>query len=364
MKFSADVQVMQDAIASVIKALPVRTTMPALEGIYMEVKDNTLLLRCSDLLLQKECTVNVEMEQEGSAVIPAKIFAEFIRKLPPQAAHFALTDNSVSIRCGKTRNRFQCIECEEFPAMRTSGEDNTLHISAEKLRAAILRVSFATGQDESRPALTGAYLEANENNLTMVATDSFQLALQNVILDIPCNPIKTIIPGKALHELGRMLEGETEAVQLVFTKTHLKLDMPGSGLVTRLIDGNYIDYRRILPQNSKIRMLVNKEDLFSCVDRAQLVAREGSNSIVLKLQDNYMSVSAQSGVGIFHEEIEIQLSGDELEIAFNPKYILNVLKGIDEENLYMEFMSAVNPCKVHGTQDDSYLYLIVPMRLY
>lgn len=364
MKFSVDVQKMQDAISTVIKALPVRTTMPALEGIYMEVKQNLLLLRCSDLMLQKECLVEVQAEQEGHTVVPAKIFSEFVRKLPPLQVSFSLEENSVSIRCGKTRNKFQCIACDDFPVMRTGEEDNTLHLPAEKLRNAILRTSFATGQDESRPALTGAYLEAAENMLTMVATDSFQLALQKVYLDVPCNTIKTIIPGKALQELARMVEGKTEAVQLVFTKTHLKFSIEEAALVARLIDGNYIDYSRILPQKNKTRALVNKEYLFSCVDRAQLVAREGSNSVILKLQDGYLSVSAQSGVGVFHEEMEIQLSGEELEIAFNPKYILNVLKGIEEENLYMEFMSSVNPCKVCGTQDDSYLYLIVPMRLH
>lgn len=363
MKFTAEVTALQDALANVVKALPVRSTMPVLEGIYMELKGDKLLLRCSDTMMQKESVIDVEGEDEGVCVIPSKLFYEYVRKLPSEKVELKLLENSVSLKCGKSRSKFQCIEFDNYPAMSVGDGDKFIEAEAAALQKILQRIVPFTGQDESRPALTGAYIEARDNKLTMVATDSFQLSMQSMSLKIPCDEIKTIIPGKTIGELLRMTEKGDGTVRLVFTRTHLRVDMGYSRLVSRLIEGNYIDYKRILPQSAKIRCSAEKEDVYYCMDRLQLVSREGNNSIVMRLGSENISVSARGSNGESNDEIPVQLSGEELEIAFNPKYIMNALKGIDDERIYMEFNSSVNPCKIRGVTNEDSIYLVVPMRL-
>lgn len=364
MKFFLDASELQNGVFSVIKALPLRSAMPVLDGILIEAKKDGIHLACSDLMFQKECFLPATVEEEGACVVKGKFFAEVLRKLPSGPITFQLEGQVLNLKSGRIRQRVQCIEYDEFPLMKVKGELYNLSMPKDVFQKMIDHTVFAVSQDDSRPVLTGALLEANEDTLSLVATDSFQFALTRFRFDHPITDRSTIVQGKVLSEIGKMADEAEETITLQLTATHITVEVGSSRLTARLLDGNYIDYKRIIPKECKTRVLVNVAILAEMIDRAQLISREGNNSIRFSFEDNTMRLNAESYLGRVEDETEVQIVGDPIEIAFNPKYFINVLKNISDEMVYLEFNSAISPCVLRPVQGEGYLYLIVPMRIY
>ena len=364
MKFTLDSNDLMNGVFSVIKALPLRSSMPVLDGILIEANDKGIHLACSDLMFQKEAFLDAMVAEEGSCVVKGKFFADIIRKMPDSQVEFTLEGQVLSMRCGKIRQRVQCIEYEEFPLMKVKGDAYDLSIPKDVFIKMVNHTVFAVSQDDSRPVLTGTLMESSEDTLSFVATDSFQFALMKYRFDHNISERRTIVQGKVLTEIGKMAEEAEDNVNLSLTQTHIKVEIGNTKLTARLLDGNYIEYKRIIPKECKTRILVNVENLVEMIDRAQLISREGNNSINFHFENGIMSLKAESYVGRAEDEMDVQLVGDPIEIAFNPKYLFNVLKNISDENVYMEFNTSISPCVIRPVQGDSYLYLVVPMRIY
>lgn len=365
MKFVTDSKDLKGAVLSVIKAVPVRTTMNILEGIFVDAEDGRVRLKCSDLMLEKECFLSATVEEYGKAIIPAKLFSEIVRRLPDDMNATVTVDGKVlEIRCGNIKMNIQTIDYEEFPEMRFTGESYTLSIDREECKTLFLQTVFAAAQDDTKPILTGVLLELGEN-ITAVATDAYQFAMRRFPLSEPTPEKKTVIPAKSLNEIAHVMdETESENVDLTFTRTHVKIDLGHTCVIARLLDGEYINYRQLIPKEYKTRALINRDELMRAIDRAQLMAREGNNNIVLQFSSGSLAVNANSFVGKAREEISAQVIGEDIEIAFNPKYCMNVLKNIPDETVYFDMVSGISPCVVRPVQGDSYYYLIVPVRIY
>ena len=364
MKFSMQTQDLCTGILSVVKALPVRSTMPVLDGVLIEATQDGIHLTCSDLMFQKECFLPASVEEEGKCVLKGKFLSEIIRKMPEGTIEAEQEGNLLKIKSGRVRQRLQCIEFDEFPSMRTKGEVSEISLPAEKLKSMIDHTVFAVAQDDSRPVLTGTLIESEADMLTLVATDSFQFALTAMHGEKQFPAMRTIVQGKVLTEIAKMTEETEQDVTLQLTPTHLTVQVNDTKLTARLLDGNYIDYKRIIPKDCKTRVLVDTAELLSMTDRAQLIAREGNNSIVLHFAEDLLTMSAESFVGRGEDTMEVSVVGDPIDIAFNPKYILNIFRNISDEKVYMEFNSPISPCTIRPVQGDSFLYLIVPMRVY
>lgn len=365
MRFTVNANILKEGVLSVIKALPVRSSMPVLEGVQLIADEEGVILRCSDLTLQKECRLIAVPEKTGECVIRGRIFSEIVRKLPDGNVFFSLDGQTLTIRCGRSVNQLQCMEYDEFPLMTFDGDETfTITFDREKGKKIIDHTSFAVAQDDAHPALTGVLLESAEKTLSMVATDSFQFAKNTMIIEEEAPDKRVVVPGKTVSEIGRMLEEGEGTASLTFSRTHLKADMGATVLISRLIDSDYIDYKRILPKACKTRVLVDRDALIESVDRAQLVSRDGNNSILFKIGSDTMTVKAESVVGKVEDEINAQVMGDGLTIAFNPKYVLNVLKNIEDDKVYLECNSPINPCVFRPVNSDAYFYLIVPMRIF
>ena len=364
MKFTMQTEDLCAGVLSVIKALPARSTMPVLEGVMIEATNDVLHLTCSDLMFQKECFLPASVEEEGKCVLKGKFLSEILRKLPNEPLTAELEGLVLKIKSGRVRQRLQCIEFDEFPLMRAKGDVVDVKVNAEQLRNMIDRTVFAVSQDDSRPVLTGTLIEANDTDLTFVATDSFQFALTNLKMDRPVAEKRTIVQGRVLSEISKMTEETEKDVTLSLTQTHLTVEVNDTKLTARLLDGNYIDYKRIIPKECKTRVLVNTQDLLTMTDRAQLIAKEGNNSVVMHFEGDTLTMNAESYVGRAEDTMEVSIVGDPIEIAFNPKYFINVLRNITDETVYLEFNSAISPCVLRPVQGDAYLYLIVPMRVY
>ncbi|MBQ1771934.1 MAG: DNA polymerase III subunit beta [Clostridia bacterium] len=352
-------------VLSVVKALPVRTTLACLEGIFFTAQKDGLHLKCSDLMLQKECIIPSFVEEEGSAIVPGKIIAEFVRKLPEGDVTFSITGKEINIICGRVNTVLQPMEYEDFPEMRFDGDHFSVKVSKDECRDMISQTTFATAQDDSKPILTGALIEINDNTITAVATDAYQFAMRKIQIESTGKEASYVIPNKALTEISHMMaESQEKEVTLVFTRTHVRVDIGHTILTARLLDGAYIDYKRILPKDHKLRVILDRNAFMDSIDRAQLVAREGGNNIILHFTNNLVKISASSYIGVFDENVDTICNGDDIDIAFNPKYVMNVLKNIDDEKICIDLLSGVSPCVIKPVQGERYYYLIVPVRIY
>ena len=365
MRFSVHSDILKEGVLSVIKALPVRSSMPVLEGVQLVAGDEGVLLRCSDLTLQKEYRLSAIVEEAGECVIRGRIFSDIVRKLPDGNAFFSVDGQTLTIRCGRNVNQLQCMEYDEFPLMTFDGDDTfTITFDREKGKRIIEHTAFAVALDDTHPALSGVLLESEGKVLSLVATDSFQFAKNTMTVEKDVPEKRVVVPGKTISEIGRMLEeGEGDA-SLTFSRTHMRADMGETVLISRLIDGNYIDYKRILPKACKTRVLVDREALMESVDRAQLVSRDGNNSVLFRIGEENMTVKAESVVGKVEDELTAQVMGDGLSIAFNPKFLLNVLKNVEDDKVYLECNSPINPCVIRPVNSEEYFYLVVPMRIF
>lgn len=365
MRFCVDSTILKDGVLSVVKALPVRSAMPVLEGVQIVADQEGLLLRCSDLTLQKDCRLAASVEEEGECVIKGRIFSDIVRKLPDGNAFFSVDGQTLTIRCSRSVNQLQCMEYDEFPQMTFDGDDTfTIVFDRDKGKKTIEHTAFAVALDDARPALVGVLMETEGKTLSMVATDSYQFAKNAMPIENEAPEKRVVVPGKTVSEIGRMLEEEDGKAELTFSRTHIKADMGATVLISRLIDSDYIDYKRILPKSCKTRVLVDRDALMESVDRAQLVSRDGNNSVLFKIGAENMTVKAESVVGKIEDEITAQVMGDGLNIAFNPKFVLNVLKNVEDDKVYLECNSPINPCVIRPVNSEDYFYLVVPMRIF
>jgi DNA polymerase-3 subunit beta len=228
------------------------------------------------------------------SVIPGKLFSEIVRKLPDSLAEVTLNGKTLDINCGRAKSSLQCVESNEsFPDMRFSGETYMVKMDRADCRDMINQTVFATAQDDSKPILTGVLLELGEE-ITIVATDAYQFAMRSMPLKNPVPERNVVIPGKSMVEISRMMDETEEDVELTFTKTHVCVNIKYSRLVARLLDGDYIKYKQILPKEHTTRVLIDKDELMESIDRAQLMAREGNNNIVMKFHNDKLTITANS----------------------------------------------------------------------
>lgn len=363
MKFSVDSKELIAGVLSVIKALPLRSSMPILEGVYIDASENGVTLKSSDLMMQKDCTLCATVEEAGRAIVPGKLFMEVVRKLPDAVAYLTLDEKTLKIECGRSKNNVQCIEYEDFPEMRFQGDQIDISLSPNDWKRMIAETSFAVAQDDSKPILTGVLMELDEN-ITLIATDAYQFAMRFMPLKAPVAPCSIVIPGKTILEVGRMMEeATTEEAKLTFSRTHIRVELNQSVLTARLIDGDYIKYKQLLPKEHKTRVLIDRAELMESLDRAMLMAREGNNNVIMKFHANRLNIVATSFVGAVDENIDVQINGDDIDIAFNPKYCLNILKCIPTEKIYLDFTTPISPCVIRPSTGDGYYYLVVPVRI-
>ena len=364
MIFTVDSVALNEGVISVSKALPVRTSMAVLEGILIRADEAGVHIICSDLMMQKECVLPASVREEGECVVKGRLFGEIVRKLPAGPANVSLKEQTLTLSCGKSNNRLQCMEYDEFPLMAFTGEDvYEITLGKEDCRTLINRTAFAIGNDEGRPILSGVFMESGGDTLSMVATDSFQFAKNAVKVENEL-PVKScIIPGKTVTEVARMAEEcAADTMTVVFSRTHMKVDIGSACMVARLLEGNYLDYSRFIPKECKTRVLIDKDSFNESVDRASLVSREGNNGVHLTFENETLFVRAESAVGRVDDELPAQIMGPDIEITFNVKYIMNVLKNIDAEKIYLEMNASINPCVIRPQSEEDSLFLIVPMR--
>jgi len=370
MKFECSAQELMIGLVNATRALGARPAMQILEGVFIKTGEEEVFLTCTDGAVSIRTKVKATIQEEGSVVLPGKLFTEIVRKLPEGAVTIQMNDKMiVTIRCCQSRSSITGMSAAEFPKMKDILSTEGLHLPQKRLKEMISKVIFAIPVQESRQALTGCLMEVTKDELRLVGLDGFRLALQRThgdfILPNGKESLSAIIPGHVMGEMSRIMTEEDNYITFHMDATHLMAIMGNTTLVTTLLAGEYINYRQILPAAWITRVTVKRKELQDSVERASLMAREGKNNLIrMNAANNMLKITSMSDLGDVLEELEITLEGDDIDIAFNARYISDVIKNVEDENCTLCMNTSVSPCVISPVDGDNYLYLVLPVRMH
>lgn len=365
MKIICQQQDLSKALNTVQKAVTNRTTIPILKGILLQAKnDDTLKLAASDLDLSIEKKINIKVIDEGSIVVSAKLFTDIIRKLPSGEIEIETIDKNVLIKSYNSEFTIVGQSSEDFPEMSSIDSIDNLYINKEIFKNMIKQTSFSASIDESRGIIVGVLIEIEKENINMVALDGFRMAVRREQM-ISQKEKKIIVPSRILNEINKILSDEEgDTISLSLNEKNIVIKIDNTIIFSRLLEGDFINYKEIIPKNSNCSVKVNREELFDSIERASLLAREGKNNLIKIIVENQkMIINSRSDEGKVHEEVFIEQDGEGLEIGFNSKYILDILRNVEDEEIYFEFISNVSPCLIKPIEGAKFEYLILPVRI-
>jgi DNA polymerase III subunit beta len=364
MKFKCEKAILQEAISIAQKAVTGKSTMPILEGILIEAYDGVVTLIGSDTDLSVETKFKCSIEETGRIVVDSKLFGEIIRKLPNDEVEIATMENNlIELNCQKSTFNLVHMTADDYPSLPNIDENMVFNIPQGIIKNMIKGTIFAVAQDETRPILTGVLFEVKNKSLNLVALDGYRLALRKEALDTD-NTISAVIPGKTLNEVSKILEDTEDFVNITFTANHILFNLGKTKVISRLLEGEFIKYGSIIPEEFNLKVTAKKHELLNCIERASLMAKEGSNNLIkFDIQEDNLIITSNSQLGKVKEELNIILQGNTLQIAFNSKYLIDVFKIIEEEEIEMEFSSGVSPCVIKNKEWNNCTYLVLPVRL-
>ncbi len=355
---------LSSAVLKVVKAISSKTTNPILEGIKLSVKGDNLTLSATDTEISIEKTIKATTFIEGETVVPGKIFAEFTKRLENEdEIELLLEENQLKINYSSSEGFIQTLNVEEFPIINKEIREKSFTIKQKDFKELILKTIFSCSQDEARPLLKGCLIEIEEDKISSVALDGFRLAICKKKIENCTENFKIIVSSRTLNEIVRLLESENDLVTIIIQKNLLMVEIDSTVLISRLLEGEYIDYKNIIKDDFITVVRVNKNQLISAIDRASVVTTDIKKIVKLDIKENYLTVSASSEVGKMSENIVINLEGKDLSIAFNSKFLTECIKVIDDEFINLHFNTKINPCVIKPYYGDDYLYLILPLRI-
>lgn len=366
MKIIFDKQNLMNAINIVLKAVPSKTTMSILECILIDATTEEIKFTANDMELGIETKVKGEIIERGSLAIDAKIFSEIIRKLPDSEVIIE-TDSSLrmSISCEKAHFNIAGKNAEDFSGLPDIMKDKFIFLSQFTLREIIRQTIFSIAPaDSTNKIMSGILFEIMSGNMKVVSLDGHRVSLRNVQLKDSFDNIKVIVPGKTLNEISKILTGTIDdEVRIFFTENHIVFEFEDTVVVSRLIEGNYFNVEQMLSNDYETKVRINKKDFIDCIDRATLLVKESDRKpIVFVIQDGEIELKINSTIGSMNETISINKEGKDLMIGFNPKFLLDALKVIDDEEIDIYFLNSKAPMYMKD-ENESYNYLILPVAM-
>lgn len=350
-------------VSIVSKAVPSKTTMPILECILIDATTNIIKFTANDMELGIETVVPGEIHEKGLIAIDAKIFSEIVRKLPDNEVVIETQANlQTLITCEKAKFNISGKSGEEFSYLPYIEKENPVELSQFTLKEIIRQTIFTISDHDSNKLMTGELFEINENILKLVALDGHRISIRKVELSSAYENKKVIVPGKTLIEVSKILSGEAEnKVCIYFTSNHIVFEFDQTVVVSRLIEGEYFRIDQMLSSDYETKVTINKKEMLNCIDRATLLVKEGDKKpIIIHIGDDSMELKIQSQLGSMDEEISITKEGKDLLIGFNPKFLMDALRVIDDEEIDIYLTNAKAPCFIRDERE-SYIYLILPV---
>ena len=352
-----------NGVQIVSKAVPSKTTMSILECILIEAEGSTIKMTANDMELGIETSIEGNVIEKGMIALDAKIFLEIVRKLP---------DNDVTIDTDSSYKTTITCEKAKFNIIGKSGEDfsylpeierrDSILISQFTLKEVVRQTIFSISDNDNNKLMTGELFEIKGDNLRVASLDGHRISIRNIKLKNSYPDKKVVVPGKTLSEISKILGGDTDKdVSIFFTDNHILFEFDQTVVVSRLIEGEYFNIQQMLSSDYETKVRVNKKEFLNCIDRATLLVKEGDKKpIIITITDEGMELKINSTVGSMNEEIDITKSGKDLMIGFNPKFMIDALKVIDDEEIDMYMVNPKAPCFIRDAQEN-YIYLILPV---
>lgn len=346
-----------------MKAVPGKTTMPILECILIDATSNEIKFTSNDMELGIETIVQGNILEKGQVALDARIFSEIVRKLPENEVIIQTDENLMTtITCEKARFSIPGKSGEDFSYLPLIEKTDNITISQFTLKEIIRQTIFSIAANENNKLMTGELFEIRDNTLKVVSLDGHRIAIRRIELKENYPHRKVVVPGKTLNEISKILSGEVDdLVDIYFSENHIMFVFDNTTVVSRLIDGEYFRIDQMLSSDYETKVMINKKEFLDCIDRATLLVKEGDKKpIIINVTDGSMELKINSAMGSMDEEIDIDKEGKDIMIGFNPKFLIDALKVIDDEEISIYLVNPKAPCFIRN-DEESYIYLILPV---
>lgn len=351
------------SVSTVMKAVPSKTTMPILECILIDASASQIKFTSNDMELGIETIVEGTIEERGTIALDAKIFSEIVRRLPDNYVTIETDKNLLTtITCEKAKFNIPGKSGEDFSYLPIIERNDCITISQFTLKEVIRQTIFSIAANENNKLMTGELFEIKNNTLKVVSLDGHRIAIRKIELNEVYDDKKVVVPGKTLNEISKILSGETnDKVNIFFTDNHIMFEFDQTTVVSRLIDGEYFRIDQMLSSDYETKVQINKREFLNCIDRATLLVKEGDKKpIIINIEDNSMQLRIDSSMGSMKEDIDISKEGKDIMIGFNPKFLIDALRVIDDETISIYLVNPKAPCFIKN-DEESYIYLILPV---
>ena len=365
MKLTFQKTALLNGINIVLKAVPSKTTMPILECILIDASTDEIKLTANDMELGIETKVEGDILEKGKIALDAKLFSEIARKLSDSDSLVTIESDekfNTVITCENSVFKIQGKDGEEFSYLPYIERNKNITLSQFSLKEVIRQTIFSIADNDNNKLMTGELFEIEENQLKVVSLDGHRISIRNIELKNNYDHKKVVVPGKTLQEVSKILPGSAEEeVNIFLSENHIVFEFDDTVVVSRLIEGEYFRIEQMLSNDYETKVRINKRELLNCIDRATLLVKEGDKKpIIINIQDEMMELKIKSEKGTMDEEIMITKEGKDLLIGFNPKFLIDALRVIDDEEADLYFMNAKAPCFIKD-EGESYVYLILPV---
>ena len=365
MKITCSKSNLVKGVSIVSKAVPSKTTMPILECILIDATTDIIKLTANDMELGIQTEISGDIIDRGMIAIDAKIFSEIVRKLPDNEVSIETDDRlQTTIVCEKAKFDISGKPGNEFAYLPIIEKDDSIAISQFTLKEIIRQTIFSIADTESNKLMTGELFEIKDNVLRVASLDGHRISIRKIELKNPISDYKMVVPGKTLIEISKILSGEAESmVEISYTNNHIVFEFDNTIVVSRLIEGEYFKIDQMLSSDYDTKVRINKKELLSCIDRATLLVKEGDKKpIIINITDDDMELRIDSAMGSMNENIDIDKEGKDILIGFNPRFLIDALKVIDDETISIYLVNPKAPCFIRD-DEENYTYLILPVNI-
>lgn len=366
MRFKTNKKAFVDAIAISIRAVSTKQNTPILSGIYIITSNNMIELQSTDYELGLIVKIEADIEEEGKVILSGKYLSEVSRKLPGDTVEFDYNASERIAHISSAGSNYRLLSMTgEFPEVERLQNDVSINIKDNELLTMIKKTTFSAATDELRPVFTGCFFDITDDTLTMVATNTHRLALNKMTINNSGNNMRAIIPARALNELLHSVKDDNECeITISHSNNQVSFAFQNIYMITRIIEGEYPDYRRVIPTESKTIITADKNMFASAIDRVSLISRYHEfHTINFNIaQNNIHILSNNPDIGKAEEDVPVQTEGDDLSISFNVQYLLDVLKIVESDNIKMYFNTNLSPMKLEEVDNPDFSYIVTPVR--
>ena len=366
MKLTIERNSLVDAVSNVLRAVPTKTSLSILEGILFTAKGSSVSLVGYDLDLGIKTVIPAEVIEDGEIIIGAKIFFDMIKKINSEMISINCDEKGlIEIKGGVTEYTILGIPSDDYPELPELNEDGVLTLTQKALKSQIDQTLFAIATTDSKPVHTGSLFDVNDGYLTLVSVDGYRLAMRKEKL-ISGDYSDFIVPGKTLSEISKLLDGEDEdkTLNIRVSRRNVLFEIGSYTVISRLLEGEFLDYKAAIPKESSTNVTIKTRDFINSVERTALIISDKMRSpLRMNFENDMLKISCNTNIGKSYDEIPCKIDGNELEIGFNNRYVLDALKVVDCENVVLKISGAISPMKIVPEGEEKFVFLVLPVRL-